>query len=61
MRKAECKFTDEARAVYEKYSAELARFKNITAVERLAEYRYYDIDDVVKRALELFDESESKS
>lgn len=47
-------FNDEARAAYEKYSAELARFKNITAVGRLAEYRYYDIDDVVKRALEIF-------
>ena len=52
-------FTDEARAAYEKYSAELARFKNITAVGRLAEYRYYDIDDVVKRALNLFDELNS--
>ena len=44
-------FTDEARMAYEKYSAELAKFKNITAIGRLAEYRYYDIDDVVKRAL----------
>ena len=49
-------FTDEARAAYEKYSAELQRFENITAVGRLAEYRYYDIDDVVKRALDIFDE-----
>lgn len=49
-------FTDEARAAYEKYSTELARFKNITAVGRLAEYRYYDIDDVVKRALDVFAE-----
>ena len=48
-------FTDAARTIYEKYSAELSKFKNITAVGRLAEYRYYDIDDVVKRALELFD------
>lgn len=47
-------FTEEARAAYEKYSAELSRFKNITALGRLAEYRYYDIDDVVKRALEVF-------
>ena len=48
-------FTDAARAIYEKYSAELARFKNITAVGRLAEYRYFDIDDVVKRALDVFE------
>ena len=47
-------FTDEAQAIYEKYSAELAKFPNITAVGRLAEYRYYDIDDVVKRAFEVF-------
>ena len=47
-------FTDEARTAYEKYSAELAKFKNITAVGRLAEYRYFDIDDVVKHALEIF-------
>lgn len=48
-------FTDEARGAYEKYSAELKRFKNITAVGRLAEYRYYDIDDVIIRAFEVFD------
>ena len=47
-------FTDEARGIYQKYFAELAQYKNITAVGRLAEYRYYDIDDVVKRALEVF-------
>ena len=46
-------FTDAAQAIYQKYSAELARFKNVTAIGRLAEYRYYDIDDVVKRALDL--------
>lgn len=49
-------FTDEARGAYEKYFAELSKFKNITAVGRLAEYRYYDIDDVVKRALDVFAE-----
>jgi UDP-galactopyranose mutase len=25
-------------------------------IDRLAEYRYYDMDDVVKRALEVFEE-----
>lgn len=48
-------FTEAAQAIYQKYSAELAQYKNITAVGRLAEYRYYDMDDVVKRALEVFD------
>ncbi|MBR3497773.1 MAG: UDP-galactopyranose mutase [Selenomonadaceae bacterium] len=54
-------FTEEARAAYEKYSAELSKFKNITAVGRLAEYRYYDMDDAVKRALEIFDELTGES
>ena len=47
-------FTDEARAAYEKYSAELAKFPQIHVVGRLAEYRYYDMDDVVKHALDIF-------
>ena len=49
-------FNDEARAAYEKYSAELAKFPQIHAVGRLAEYKYYDMDDVVKRALDFFAE-----
>ena len=47
-------FNDEARAAYEKYSAELAKFPQIYAIGRLAEYRYYDMDDVVKHALDVF-------
>ena len=46
-------FTDEARAAYEKYFAELKKFPQITAAGRLAEYKYYDMDDIVKRALDL--------
>ena len=46
-------FTDEARAAYEKYFAELKKFPQITAVGRLAEYKYFDMDDIVKRALDL--------
>lgn len=49
-------FTEDAAAMYKKYADELANFPNITAVGRLAEYRYYDIDDVVKRALDVFSE-----
>ncbi len=48
-------FTDEARALYEKYFSELTKYKNITAAGRLAEYRYFDMDDAVGRALEIFD------
>ena len=49
-------FTDEARTAYEKYSAELKNFPQITAVGRLAEYKYYDMDDIVKRALDVYAE-----
>ena len=49
-------FTDEARKAYEKYFSELKNFPQITAVGRLAEYKYYDMDDIVKRALDIFAE-----
>lgn len=39
---------------YEKYKQHSLKFKNITFVGRLAEYRYYDMDDIVERALNLF-------
>ena len=52
-------FTDEARAAYEKYFDELKKFPQITAVGRLAEYKYYDMDDIVKRALDVFAELNS--
>ena len=48
-------FTDEARTLYEKYCGELSRFDNIALVGRLAEYRYYDIDDAVMSALKTFE------
>jgi UDP-galactopyranose mutase len=32
------------------------KFENIVLVGRLAEYKYYDMDDIVKRALEVFKE-----
>lgn len=49
-------FDDNAKAAYEKYFAEVSRFPQIKAVGRLAEYRYYDIDDAVKHALEVYSE-----
>ncbi len=51
-------FTDEAKAAYEKYAAEVTKYPQITPVGRLAEYKYYDMDDMVKRALEIFEELE---
>lgn len=52
-------FNDDARATYEKYSAEFSKLLRATAVGRLAEYRYYDMDDVVKRALDVYSEMSS--
>jgi len=42
--------------LYEKYKKEIARFKNIYFVGRLAEYKYYNMDAAVKRALDIFKE-----
>jgi UDP-galactopyranose mutase len=42
--------------LYLKYREEADKFKNLLLVGRLAEYRYYDMDDVVKRALDVFEE-----
>ncbi len=49
-------FTKECQELYSMYKEEAERFENIILVGRLAEYRYYDMDDVVKRALEVFEE-----
>jgi len=50
-------FTKENRELYYKYKELAEKFKNLILVGRLAEYRYYDMDDVVKRALEVFEEN----
>ncbi len=39
---------------YEQYKLHSLQFKNISFVGRLAEFRYYDMDDIVERALKLF-------
>jgi len=49
-------FTKENQELYNKYKEEAERFNNLILIGRLAEYRYYDMDDVVKRALEVFEE-----
>jgi UDP-galactopyranose mutase len=41
---------------YNKYSEYAEYFDKIKLVGRLAEYRYYDMDDIIKRALEIFEE-----
>ena len=49
-------FTDAAKSAHAKYLDELKNFPQIKAVGRLAEYKYFDIDDAVKRALEIYAE-----
>lgn len=49
-------FTDENKAKLDCYLSFAEQFKNITLVGRLAENRYYDMDDIVARALQVFDD-----
>ena len=46
----------ESRALYERYLDRVAGVTNFHPVGRLAEYRYYDMDEVTLSALELSDE-----
>jgi UDP-galactopyranose mutase len=43
-------------ALYARYKAEAARYPNLYLVGRLAEYRYYDMNDIIVRALAAFEE-----
>ena len=49
-------FTRESREIYFRYKELADQFDNIVLLGRLAEYCYYDMDDVIKRALEIFEE-----
>ena len=48
-------FTDENQVKYERYAQEAAKVPNLLLVGRLAEYKYYDMDDIVEKALEVFE------
>ncbi len=50
-------FTNENQKKYNQYLEYSKEFKNLILVGRLAEYKYYDMDDIVKRALEVFEEN----
>ena len=50
-------FTEENQKMYMKYQEKACKISNLLLVGRLAEYRYYDIDDIVKRALEVYSEN----
>ena len=49
-------FDEENKLRHEKYLEEAAQVKNLILLGRLAEYKYYDMDDIVERALNVFDE-----
>ena len=53
-------FKDDNLVQYGKYLQLSAKFPRITLVGRLAEYRYYDMDDIVARSLEIFDQKFSR-
>lgn len=48
-------FTYENREKYSKYLEHSKQYYNLILVGRLAEYKYYDMDDIVERALEVFE------
>lgn len=44
-------FNDKNQAQYTQYMQKAQHFSNLTLIGRLAEYRYYDMDDIVLHAL----------
>ncbi|NPA34423.1 MAG: UDP-galactopyranose mutase [Chlorobi bacterium] len=49
-------FTEGGQEAYLKYQELAKKYKNLILLGRLAEYRYYDMDDTVKRSMEIFEE-----
>jgi len=49
-------FTDENQEKYNRYLEYSKKWNNLILLGRLAEYKYYDMDDIVERALEVFKE-----
>ena len=49
-------FTQKNQEKYNRYLEFANDYHNVILIGRLAEYKYYDMDDIVKRALEIFEE-----
>jgi len=49
-------FTEDNQNAYDKYRAIVDSFDNVFVLGRLAEYKYYNMDAMIARALELYDE-----
>ena len=47
---------EKNRMLYEKYHHESKVYKNLFLCGRLAEYRYYNMDDVIEHAFDVFDD-----
>ena len=45
-------FTASAKQFYKKYEDKAKKVKNLTLLGRLAEYKYYDMDDIIIRAID---------
>jgi len=50
-------FTEDSKRQYKRYFTYSKRFKNLHLLGRLAEYEYFDMDDVISRALKIFKET----
>jgi UDP-galactopyranose mutase len=48
-------FTEATKNQYEKYFTLANKIPNLRLIGRLAEYKYYNMDDIVKKALELYE------
>lgn len=53
-------FTGQNQIKYNNYLEYSKEFKNLVLVGRLAEYKYYDMDDIVERALEVFEKEKNE-
>lgn len=53
-------FTEKNQEMYGKYADEAKKYNQLILVGRLAEYRYYDIDDMVERALQIYENEFTK-
>ncbi len=53
-------FTKESAELYDKYKNLAKGYDNLILLGRLAEYKYYDMDDVVERALEVYKKEQNE-
>lgn len=50
--------TEESMEMYEKYKTHAKKFDNLTLCGRLADFKYYNMDQVILRTLRVYDEME---